>query len=31
MLETVWNDGTLAEGVERFVAALRRMVAAAES
>jgi phosphonate metabolism protein PhnN/1,5-bisphosphokinase (PRPP-forming) len=25
-VETVWNDGTLAAGVERFVAALRRIV-----
>jgi ribose 1,5-bisphosphokinase PhnN len=25
-VETVWNDGTLAAGVERFVAALRRTV-----
>jgi ribose 1,5-bisphosphokinase len=25
-VETVWNDGTLAAGVERFVAALRRAV-----
>jgi ribose 1,5-bisphosphokinase len=27
-LETVWNDGTLAEGVERFVAALHRALLA---
>jgi phosphonate metabolism protein PhnN/1,5-bisphosphokinase (PRPP-forming) len=25
-VETVWNDGMLAEGVERFVAALRRVL-----
>jgi phosphonate metabolism protein PhnN/1,5-bisphosphokinase (PRPP-forming) len=25
-VETVWNDGSLSEGVERFVAALRRIV-----
>jgi phosphonate metabolism protein PhnN/1,5-bisphosphokinase (PRPP-forming) len=31
MRETVWNDGSLAEGIERFVAALRRVIAAAES
>jgi ribose 1,5-bisphosphokinase PhnN len=29
MVETVWNDTTLAEGEARFLAALRRAVAAA--